>query len=220
MAGASSVHFDDHGLIRRLKAIEAGGVRKRIAAHFKVVAEREVAAMKHSVSGAYAPGKSRSRFPRKRRGDLMNAIRSKVSKTDSGVAIEIGIIGAKKSVERYAVVQELGTVGAGGSLPDIKAKSKLIMIPQEAALDASGNPKFKPRQASNVYEDVFFKTDKSNGSVLMFGKNGETAELIFVGVKRVAIPPRPFVSVRERHLMGPITRYSLLNILRSSVTGG
>lgn len=217
--------LDDNGLILRLKAVEEGAVLNKVKTYLKGRADREVAIMRQRVSRRYVPGR-KSKDLQSRSGALAAAIASKVSTGSGaigarGITVEIGVIKGNAKVKQYALVQELGTVGAGGVLPDIKPKkSKLLMIPVGPALTATGEAAFKPKQADQRYDAVYFVRGKgaAAGRVFMYGRRGDSSELIFVGVKRVAIPPRPIVKPSAETMVNDI-RPVLQRILRNAVGG-
>lgn len=93
----------------------------------------------------------------------------------------------------YAKVHELGTVGAGGSLPDIvPVNKKALTIPLEDALTPSGLPK---EPSARAWPDTFlwFSEDDRNGSgyIVREDPNNEgELQFLYKLALRVAIPPR------------------------------
>ena len=93
-------------------------------------------------------------------------------------------------------VQEYGTVGAGGSLPDIVPKrAQFLTIPLEAAMTAAGVARGTAREVGSEYDATFFSEDPSEytqgaTSLILYGVKGGEVVPLFSLVKKVAIPPR------------------------------
>lgn len=93
----------------------------------------------------------------------------------------------------YARVQEFGTVGAGGELPDITPKkASWLTIPLDAAKFPTGLARGSAREVGDEYESTFFeRTETAKGTqLILYGVSGEEVTPLFLLVKRVAIPPR------------------------------
>lgn len=178
----ANVRLEDHGLLRRINASLSGGMNARIAALLTKGGARAERDMKKALSGGTLKARS---------GRLRAGAGFRVSKRARMLAVEVGILSGKEAL-KYAAVHELGTRGAGGVLPDITPKrAKWLMIPQEAALTSAGVARFSPREASGSYPDIFFI--EGDGLLFMFGGRGGDADLLFIGTKRVKIPPRPYI---------------------------
>lgn len=107
-------------------------------------------------------------------GALLNSIRYEIHEN----SVEVGSYGV-----RYAKVHEFGTVGAGGTLPDIRAKNaKNLTIPLE--------PEYRRVTARQIFANLEYFRSKSGNEFLKDIRNGKLAYLLR---ESVAIPPRPFI---------------------------
>lgn len=126
-----------------------------------------------------------------RTGSMVRSVFSDVIHDSSG--FPVGRIGYRAGlVDRYAAVQELGTVGAGGELPDITPKTRrALAVPLKAAKDNRGVPIFEgPRDPA--LRGKLFRVDRVGKPPLLarrVSEESEEIEPLFVLVKRVAIPP-------------------------------
>lgn len=100
---------------------------------------------------------------------------------------------AMGNTERHAATHEFGTVGAGGTLPDIRPKkARALAWPVGPALGPSGVPR-EPGPRS--YDDLFFMEFEGGGNV--FGglfEAGDSADddpvAFFLLARKSAHPPR------------------------------
>lgn len=96
----------------------------------------------------------------------------------------------KGSTSHYAKVHELGTVGAGGKLPDIvPVRRQWLTIPTQRAMTPSGVPR---RAGARSWPGLrFFPGKPKNGEerAYLVGPGG-LAEIFYVLVKRTAVAPR------------------------------
>lgn len=110
----------------------------------------------------------------------------------------------KYSTKRYAKTHELGTVGAGGTMPDIvPVTAKALAIPLEPAMTPAGVPR---RPGPRDWEGLFVYSEPKGGfqdpntvAYLARPDPSQEGELEFLYrlAARVAIPPR--LGMRDRH---------------------
>jgi hypothetical protein len=151
---------------------------------------------------------------RVRSGRLRNALNYRVTGTTLDTLV--GELGAS-SIAPYAKVQELGTVGKGGSLPDIvPTHGKYLAIPLPAAMTPAGVPRGTPRNgpwgATFIRKGVIF-------GFTTVGQHGKANLVPLFALKRkVAILPR--LGLRwtlEKHLPDLVSR---INKGMSSILSG
>lgn len=156
--------------------------------------------VRNRFSGYYA-GKNRTgSSPRGRLRNSSAALKSSIGGRVEG-SVKTGIVaflraGAGNS-NAYAAVQEFGTVGAGGTLPDIKSKSGgWLTIPTRNALTGAGNKKSNAilkKVGGSWVTDMGPTFIKRFGSTpVIFAKKGKRGKAIAIYTlrKSVAIPPR------------------------------
>lgn len=105
----------------------------------------------------------------------------------------------KGSTSRYAGVHELGTVGAGGSLPDIVPKrARALTIPLAAAMTASGVAR---EPSARHWPDTFllYPARPTPGTIgwIVQDKGGGEFVWLYRLASRVSIPPR--LGMRRTH---------------------
>lgn len=102
----------------------------------------------------------------------------------------------KFSTSPYAPVQEEGTIGAGGTRPDIvPVRRQWLAIPTRAAMTASGVPR---RPGPLSYPDLRFVKSKRRDDVAWLVPQGmPLSEALYILRKKVAIPPR--LGMRDTH---------------------
>lgn len=144
-------------------------------------------------------GKARSAALASRQGagGLRGSFFQRVQQTKGGSRFTL----VKGSTSRYAPTHELGTVGAGGELPDIVPKrAKALTIPLKAAMTPSGNPrKVKARD----WENTFILSLRKGGNTIGYivrDKGGGELEFLYRLARKVAIPPR--LGMLMRHERG------------------
>lgn len=90
----------------------------------------------------------------------------------------------------YAKVQEFGTSGAGGQLPDIRPKNgKALTVPLSDNLTSAGVPRYPSAAALRATGETFLLKTKS-GKAFIVKREGETLRWLWILKDRVAIPPR------------------------------
>lgn len=100
---------------------------------------------------------------------------------------------------RIAAVNEFGTKGKGGELPDITPASKTYLaIPLEAALDAQGVP---IHRSPWDWPHTFVRRSKRTGDLLIWQKLGRTARPLYKLQKKVSHPRRLFFRETYRQWM-------------------
>lgn len=164
--------------------------------------------MKHAegvaVRGMRAPG---GRIhPRSR--SLVRLVRGLVRTDRDG--FPVGVLGVAKGLaDKYARAQELGTVGKGGALPDIKpVRGRALAVPLPAALDRQGVPKFSGPLDPKLRNQLFIierpgkppllarKLVRSGGTRRHKDggfSGGLRIEPLFVLVRKVALKPRHYL---------------------------
>ena len=126
--------------------------------------------------------KSRSAPLSRITGGLMDSLDFRVKGQPSGDEPSITLTNFSAGTP-YARVQEYGTVGAGGTLPDIvPVRARVLAVPLPAARTAAGDVRGGPRN----YNGYWLKT---TDNVLLFIEKA-TGKALFIGKQRVAIPPR------------------------------
>lgn len=135
--------------------------------------------------------------------------------------LPIGAIGVRKGLaDKYARIQELGTVGAGGILPDIQpVRARALTIPLAAARDARGVPLYSGPRDPKIAGQLFVINRKGKPGLLArnltsrrstrLDANGkpiqgqnlgrERVEPLFVFAARSSVKPR-------RYLRGAVER--------------
>ena len=99
----------------------------------------------------------------------------------------------KGNTSRYAVTHELGTVGAGGTLPDIVPKrARALTVPLKAAMTASGVPR---EPSARHWPDTFILPATRAANRDTFGwivqdRGGGDLVFLYRLARRVSIPPR------------------------------
>lgn len=92
----------------------------------------------------------------------------------------------KFTTSRYGRVHELGTVGAGGKLPDIvPVNRQWLTIPTARALTPAGVPR---RPGARSYDLRFILLNEQ--TALLVEPDKPLSEALYILRKRVAIPPR------------------------------
>ncbi len=205
-------------VVRRFGVRSIDGVRKGLARGMKL-AESEAA---RSLRGDVL---------RARSGVLARSVFGFVREDSSG--FPTGVLGVRKGLaDKYARIMEVGTVGAGGLLPDVvPVRARALAVPLPAALDRRGVPLYTgprdPRIASQIYlirrkgmppllarnvNTKAIRVNKRTGEVRAgqsLGVNffGDRVEPLFVLLPRTVVKPR-------RYLRGAVER-TLPTILRS-----
>lgn len=91
----------------------------------------------------------------------------------------------------YGHLHEKGTVGAGGTLPDIVPKrARALTIPLKAAMTPSGVPR---EVKARDWKDTFFLSLRKGGKTIGYivrDKGGGELEFLYRLALKVAIPPR------------------------------
>jgi len=106
--------------------------------------------------------------------------------TSSAFTSERDVVGVVGSPLVYARIHELGTVGAGGELPDI--------VPKRAgALTVPMGRLYGKNARASDYPDAFIIKTAGNKSYLV-RKAGDQLEFLFALKQRVAIKARPYLS--------------------------
>jgi len=93
----------------------------------------------------------------------------------------------------YARIQELGTVGKGGKLPDIKPrKSKFLAIPLPDAYKYGGgiSASQAPPTNSDKFKDTFVQRNPRSGKLFILQPNGDGFDFLFLLVRSVSLAPR------------------------------
>lgn len=162
--------------------------------------------MKHA-EGVAVRGMRGNRI-RPRSGSLIKHVRGVVRTDKDG--FPIGALGVAKGLaDKYAAAQELGTVGKGGALPDIKpVKGRALAVPLPAALDRQGVPKFTGPLDPKLRNQLFIierpgkppllaRKQVGKGGTKRHKGGGYTGKLriepLFVLVRRVALRPRHYL---------------------------
>lgn len=119
-------------------------------------------------------------------GFLLNSIGYEVD----GNTVEVGSYGVV-----YAKVHEFGTVGKGGTLPDIRPRNaKYLTIPIYT--------EYKKVTARQIFDNLTYV--RVNGNPMLYDK--AAGRFAYYLAKKVSIPPRPF--------MRPAVETQTPNILR------
>jgi len=142
-----------------------------------------------------------------RTGSLRRSIAFRVEQEGSDVLSRIGVMkggsgglaaaasigsafGSKSSnVLRYAAVHEYGSDGPIRPKPP----RKLLTIPLKASLTPSGVPRWTALEAKERFPLGTFWRKTDSGSLILFGKKARSIVPLFVGVKQVTIPARPYL---------------------------
>mgnify|MGYP000061657258 CR=1 FL=1 len=101
------------------------------------------------------------------------------------------IITAGSAQVPYARVQEYGTVGAGGTLPDIKPKNKYLRMPLSSILTGSGAVKgeYELVERGGQWQTAGGNPTWISGRAIMIEENG-TPRPIWALMTESKIPPR------------------------------
>lgn len=197
--------FSDNGTLKRFAAVEKGAVLTAVKARLRPVVETEEKRMRAAVSANYVRNRKGGDRLQRRSGRLQKAIGSRYSTykgiggAGRGFGVQIGVVGGSEKVKRYAMMQIIG----GTITPK---RSSLLMIPVNSALTDTGEPKFSPREAKREYAEVYFVRERGGGRVFLYGKNGGSSELLFIGVKRVEIPSHPFVTENRQLFLAKVSQ--------------
>jgi len=134
-----------------------------------------------------------------------------------------------------AAVRHLGTVGAGGTEPDIVPKEKkALTIPVSEAASHASYDGLKAREA---FPDAFIKTapggqSAQNLAVICRTINkkkesagrgkGQQIEILYLLVKRVAIRPHPFLPIDAAGQLSPASLWNTINdmLMESFIQSG
>lgn len=134
-----------------------------------------------------------------RRGALV--IEAKAKELVSGDVLEVRsgrgrssiTIDASRLPDSIAVGSPLGYMALQETGGTIRPKqAQLLTVPLEAAKTPRGVPRFTAREAASKYESTFWQKTPS-GSLILFGRNASGIVPLFAGVKRVTLPPRPWL---------------------------
>jgi hypothetical protein len=172
-------------------------------------------------SGADWQGKMLNRFRgnpmRTRTGALKRSMRHKV--TGSKLRnIKLRAV----STSRYAAVHEYGTVGKGGSLPDIRPKrAKHLTIPLPDNLTPAGVARYPSARKLIARDPTAFFHTSSSGVTTIGIKKGGSLKFLWVLKKKVSIPARLGFFLtwhqlrdRRRSTFANAVRYALSGVAR------
>ncbi|MBX3352091.1 MAG: hypothetical protein KF684_04100 [Phycisphaeraceae bacterium] len=127
-----------------------------------------------------------------RSGSLIRSRVVRVETDERGMpVVRVGYL-TEALVDRYAAVQELGTQGAGGELPDITPeKARALAIPLRAARDQRGIPIYQgPRDPALAGELFMVKRPGKPPLLARTAPDGKSVEPMFALVPRVRIRPK------------------------------
>ena len=155
-------------------------------------------AVKSNISGVGIGRNTTGATPAGRLRNPSNALKSsiggRVTGQETSSLTAILRAGDSADARKYAKVQELGTVGAGGTLPNIKAKSGGWMtIPLPAALTPGGDkaPRAELKKSGAVWRTKGMGFTFIRDHVIFARKSsGSKVVPIYTLRKSVAIPPR------------------------------
>ena len=140
--------------------------------------------------GDFKPGKrGRSSPLMVRSGKLAQTVEGRpIGSTADNLRAKIW---AGSSTVPYARVHEFGTVGAGGTLPDIKPKKKFLRMPLPHILTAAGNVKGKYEivERAGSYMTADGNPTWISGRAIMIEENGKFKP-IWALMTESKIPPR------------------------------
>lgn len=129
-----------------------------------------------------------------RSGDLKKKVQEmpgKVGPDGKNIKLEI------KLDHPFAHIHEFGTVGAGGTLPDIvPVRASWLTIPlpfaQHGGHGGTGVGLGSAREVGDEYESTFFDWSSSSkgDQLILYGVNGDLVYPLFVLVKKVSIKAR------------------------------
>jgi hypothetical protein len=124
----------------------------------------------------------------RRSGKAMTSVQRSVHVTGwKGKTASIKKVAGRIGGNFYLRVNELGTVGKGGTMPSIKAKNgKYMTVPLNAAMDSRG-VKLKERAAD--WQNTFTLTAK-DGRKYIAQRRGDDLVLLYILLEKVDIPPR------------------------------
>lgn len=181
----------DRELARMAKDIERKpeAVYKAVEKAFRRDGLRWKAAMIKRTGGPLylGPGKPRRARVAARRGNA--GLRGGFYAQVSGSHLD-DLTLSKGNTRRHAVVHEFGTVGAGGTLPDIVPKrARALTVPLPDAMTPSGVPR---RAKARDWPDTFILNTTNGKAFIVQSQGGSYDKLTFLYqlLRRVAIPPR------------------------------
>lgn len=184
-------------------------LRREVAAELRLDGERFVRKMQTTRFRGYS-GRSGARL-QNRSLTLLRSIGYAVTNAPTGPAHSLeglALVGFSAGA-RHAVTQEYGTVGAGGTLPDIvpTPPRKYLLVALEAALTAAGRSRYPTSRPGTYLRQAYpgrtfiIKTKTGKLFLVSAGSRPEqkrpkskrkTRELVFLFmlVKSTAVPPR------------------------------
>lgn len=148
--------------------------------------------IKDDISTPWRKGRDLANLYR-RKGDLLKALEISIRGPSTGSQHEVsGSVSFGDS--EYAHIHELGTRGAGGDLPDLRAKGDFLWIPDESILDDRGVPTIRPGEDPSGFAFVRKITYGPDAGEVKGRREGSREwETLWRLRKTVAIPPRPFL---------------------------
>jgi len=169
-------------LLRRFGVVVFDGAEEGMLAAM-VVADN---AAQRNLAGRRIQPRSRS---------LIRSLRHGVRRTSARRPPE-GFLGiADGPASAYARVQEVGTVGKGGELPDIRPrKGKALAVPLEGAKDGRGVPIWTGPTDPAIADDLFLIERDGKPPLLARDNDDGTVEPLFVLLKKVAIRPKRYLA--------------------------
>lgn len=138
----------------------------------------------------FTPGQRSAKSPQMiRTGALARTVQGRPKGTTLGDLR--AIITAGSSTVPYARVQEYGTVGAGGTLPDIKPKNKYLRMPISDILTNAGAVKgeYELVERAGDWQTAGGKPTWISGRGIMIMENGKP-RAIWALMTESKIPPR------------------------------
>ena len=136
-----------------------------------------------------------------RGGGLIESIRDSVKVWVDSDGVVQGRIGGK----HWARVHEYGTVGAGGTLPDIvPVSSKYLTVPLPPALDARGLPIHERARDWESTHDTFIYKSKKGNLLIAYRDPKNPKQLVNLYVLKESVAIKPRLRLREAlKLAGP-----------------
>lgn len=125
---------------------------------------------------------------RNRTGSLRRSLRTQVKgSTLEDLELRVASVGAP-----YAKVQEFGTVGAGGKMPDIvPTRAKFLTVPLPDNLTPAGDARYKSAARLRATGQTFLVETKSGNLLIGLDKgDGGRTRWLWILKRSVAIPPR------------------------------